>query len=210
MRDNPAMPFSRSVRPLLLAIVMLVSPVQIGAQVEVLDRVVALVGTHIITLSDIRIEKTMREILGEPRPKDDRELLDELIDQRLIRDQLDQYPRAEPTEAELDEAFSQIKDFKGLPVVTVREAIREHLRVQRFFSERFGRFVSATDDEIQRYYDEIFVPAARKRGLTAIPSLTDVREDVRRNVLAEKMAADVKRWLEHARTTARIQILDFN
>ena len=72
-------------------------------QGQTLDRILAVVDGYIITLSDIRTEKVMREVLGEPAPKDDREVLDELIDQHLIRVQLDRYPRAEPSDAELDE-----------------------------------------------------------------------------------------------------------
>jgi hypothetical protein len=210
MRNHLAILFSRGVTPLLLIVILVITPVNICAQGDVVDRVVAVVGTQIITLSDIRIEKTMREVLGEPLPKNDREVLDELIHQRLIRAQLEQYPLAGPTEAEVDEEFSQVKEFKGLPAETVREAIREHLRLQRFFSERFGRFLSATDDEIEEYYDQLFVPAARARGLTVVPPLADVREDIRKNVVEEKTAAEVRRWLDHTKRTAKIQILDFN
>ena len=77
MRNNLPMPVIRGVTPLLLAVIIVILPVEIRAQGEVVDRVVAVVGNHIITLSDIRIEKAMREILGEPAQKNDRELLDE-------------------------------------------------------------------------------------------------------------------------------------
>jgi hypothetical protein len=201
--------FWRSATPLLLAILVSM-PLQTHAEWQVVDRVVAVVGIEIITLSDIRIEKTMRKVLGEPLPKDERDLLDELIDQRLIRAELDRYPGGEPTEAELDGQFGQIKDLRGLPPETVREAVREHLRVQRFFSERFGRFISVSEAEIQKCYDEVFVPTARSRGFTAIPPLNDVREDIRRRVVDEKRTADVRRWLDHARRTARIEIFEFD
>jgi hypothetical protein len=206
MREDFAC-FCRSTTALLLAVlVFMIMPLRICAQRQVVDRVVAVVGTQIITLSDIRIEKTMREVLGESPPKDERDLLDELIDQRLIRAELDQYPGAEPTEAELDEQFGQIKDFKGLPAETVREAVREHLRVQRFFSERLGRFTSVSEAEIQKYYEEVFEPAARSGGSTAIPPLNEVREDVRRRVADEKTTAELRHWLDHARRIARIEI----
>jgi hypothetical protein len=208
MRKNFAC-FRRSMTLLLFA-VLVIMPLQTYAQPQVVDRIVAVVGTQIITLSDIRIEKTMREILGEPPPKDERHLLDELIDQRLIRAELDQYPGAKPTEAELDEQFGLIKDFRGLPAESVREAVRERLRIQRFFSERFGRFTSVSDGEIQKYYDEVFVPTARSGGLSAIPPLNDVRENIRRRVVDEKTTADVRRWLDHARRMARIEIFDFS
>src|ERR1051326_673519 len=107
-------------------------PAGAAAQRETIDRIVAIVGNYFITLSDIRTEKLMREVLGEPAPKNDREVLDELIDQNLIRAALDHHSLAEPSEAELDEAMSQIKDVKGLPPESVRAAVRDHLRVQHF------------------------------------------------------------------------------
>jgi hypothetical protein len=120
-------------------------------QGQTLDRIIlAVVDSYIITRSDIRTEKMMREVVGEPEPRDDREVLDELIDQHLIRTQLDRYPRAESSDAELDEALSQIKDTRGLPPEAVRAAVRDHLRVQHFFAEKFNQF-TVTDDEIQRY-----------------------------------------------------------
>ena len=150
----------------------------------------------------------MREVLGEPTPQNERELLEELIDQHLIHTQLEQYPRAEPTDAALDEQVLQIKDRKGLPPETIRGAIREHLRVQRFFVERFGQFINATDAEVQKYYDEVFIPAARARGMTSIPPLVEIAQEVRKNILQEKLAAEVKKWLEQTRRTTKIELFN--
>jgi parvulin-like peptidyl-prolyl isomerase len=193
---------------LLFEIIFLMPPSGAFAQGEVLDRVVAVVNGEIITLSDIRTEKAMRNILGEPTAKNDRELLNELVNRRIIQTYLRQYPQANPTEAEIDEELAQIKDSKGLPTEAKRDAIREHLRVEYFFRERFAQSIIATDAEIQKYYEEVFVPAARARGVAPIPSLSQATEQIRGSVLMEKFAAEVKAWLEHARRTANIEIFD--
>ena len=112
------------------------------------------------------------------------------------------------SEPELVEALSQIKDARGLPPETVRAAVRDHLRVQHFFADKFGQFVIITDDEIQKYYKEVFVPTARKRGLTPIPALADVRQDIRRNVQHKKLAGEVKKWLDHTKRTTKIEIFN--
>jgi parvulin-like peptidyl-prolyl isomerase len=195
-------------RILLFEIIFFMLPSGAFAQGEVLDRVVAVVNGEIITLSDIRTEKTMRGILGEPTPKNDRELLNELIDRRIIQTYLRQYPQANPTEAELDEELAQIKDSKGLPTEVIRDAIREHLRVEYFLRERFAQSIIATDAEIQKYYEDVFVPAARARGVGPIPPLSQATEQIRGSVLKEKLAAEVKGWLEHARRTANIQVFN--
>ena len=59
----------------LLVVVLVFIPFPRLLRAEVIDRIVAVVEKHIITLSDIRAERTMREVLGEPIPKSDRELL---------------------------------------------------------------------------------------------------------------------------------------
>jgi|SRR5207247_538179 len=179
-----------------------------SAQEQLLDRIVAVVDKDVITLSDIRTEKLMREVLGEAALKNDREVLDELIDQHVIRAELDRFPHAEPSEAQLDEAVSQIKDIRGLPREAVRAAVRDHLRVQHFFADKFGEFIVISDNEIQRYYDEVFLPAAQTRGLTPIPDLTAVREYIRRIIGRERSLAEVKKWLEQARRTMKIEIFD--
>jgi hypothetical protein len=195
------------VRTLLVQILLVVLPCVGFAQKDVIDRILAVVNGEIITLSDLRTETTMREILGEPPAKNDRELLDELIDQHIIHAYLGQYPNANPSKAELDEAVSVITDTKGLPIDMMRNAIREHLRVQ-FFIETFGQSIRTSELEIQEYYDEVFVPAQRARGSTSIPALSEIVDRIRANVVDQKRAAEVKRWLEHARIMANIQIFE--
>lgn len=177
-------------------------------QHEVLDRVVATVNGGIITQSDIQTEKTMREILGKPRAKNDRELLDALIDQRLINAYIGQYAPAGLTDSEVDAQLNRVQDYRGLPKDSVRAAIRDHLRMKYFFADTFGTSFRVTDTEIRRYYDLVFVPEALARGLTPIPALSEITTEIRQNVLEEKLAADVKKWLDQARRMARIQVFD--
>ena len=190
------------------AIVLLLFVTTPKIQRQPIDRIVAVVGSDVITLSDIRAEIVMRKVLGEPAAKNDREVLDELIDQRLIRAELDHYPRAEPAKAELDEALAQIKDTRGLPLDTVRAAVRDHLRVQNFIMDMFGQFISVTDDEIQKYYDEILVPDARVRGLTPVPELAAVRADIGRNITQEKLTVQVKKWVQGSKRITKVEIFN--
>ena len=173
----------------------------------IIDKIVAVVDGHIITLSDIRTEKLMREVLGETAPANDKELLDELIDQHVIDAQLEQYPTIEATEEEIESELRRIKDRKGLSTEFLRTSIRQHTRARKFFEERFGQFVRVTDEQIKKYYEEVFLPAARARGLNPIPDLPAVADDIRRNVATEEIDESVKRWLEQARRAMKIDIV---
>ena len=64
------------------------------------------------------------------------------------------------------------------------------------------------DAEIKTYYDEVFMPAARQRGLNPVPPLSAISENVRRNVLQEKLAMEGKKWLDQARRAAKIEIVN--
>lgn len=190
-------------------VICLVLTMQIAgsARGEIIDRIAAVVDKHIITLSDIRAERTMRQVLGEPAPEHDRELLEELIDQHLIHTQLELFPNADPNDAEIDSRLSELKDYQGLSRDVVREAVREHLRRELFVNAKFRQFTDATEDEIRKYYEALFLPAARARGLNPIPSLEDVQPLIRGNVIEEKTATQVKAWLLQMRKTTALEIL---
>jgi len=56
--------------------------------------------------------------------------------------------------------------------------------------------------------EPVFIPAARARGLTPIPPLAEIRQDIRRNVVQEKLAAEVKKWLQETKRFTNIEIYD--
>jgi hypothetical protein len=112
-----------------------------GIQKEPLDRIVAVVENHLITLSDIRNEKAIREALGEPPRHNNRELLDDLIRQRVIHAEVDEDPDTEPAPADVEKQLRQITDLKGLSIEAVREAVRARLRVERLLTDRFDKSV---------------------------------------------------------------------
>ena len=189
---------------ILMVLLLIQSPVK--ASGEIIDRIVAVVDGHIITLSDIRAERAMRQVLGEPVPKDDRELLDELIDQHLIHPQLELFREVDPTPAEIDARLAEIKDRNGLSEADIRASLREHIHTERYFDQRFRQFVSATPEEINKYYQDVFVPAAQLRELSPVPPLKEVEEAIRRNIIEEKAAKQIEAWLQQTRKTSKIEI----
>lgn len=174
---------------------------------EIIDRIVAVVDKHIITLSDVRAERALRGVFEEPAPDNDRELLDELIDQHLIHTQLDFAPDVDPTDDQIDTRLAEIQNYQGLPKQVVREAVRDHLRRELFVDSKFRQFTTATEKEAQDYYESVFLPAARNQGLNPIPKLQDVEPLIRGNVIEEKTAAKMKTWLQQMRKTTAVEIL---
>lgn len=176
------------------------------AGAEIIDRIVAVVNDHVITLSDVRRAERVREVLGYPKI-DQKQLVRELVDAQLIEEQITQFFGVEVSEAEIDTMMKSVGDLRGVPVDVVRDAVRRRLRTEEFFNLRFRQFLRATDDEIREYYNKIFVPAAQQKG-GPVPSLEQVTEMIRENIVQEKATQDVETWLTATRRRSDIEIFD--
>jgi peptidyl-prolyl cis-trans isomerase SurA len=175
---------------------------------EILDRIVAAVDGHIVTLSDLQQEREIRARLGEKPIDDDKALLQELIENRLIESQMADFPGVEVTDEEVDAELKKTQARQGAASQAVREAVRKRLQMQRYFDVRFRQFLRASDEEVRKYYDEVFVPEARKRGVNPVPSFEQVADMIRMNIIEEKLDHEVMGWLEAIRRRSNIEIFE--
>ena len=175
-------------------------------QSEVIDRTLAIVNNHLVTLSDVRREREIRAVMGMQESKDDSTILKELVDDQIVQEQIAQFPGVEVTDAQIDMALRGYTDLRGVPLVVMREAIARRLRTAEFIELRFQPFIQATDDEIRAYYENIFVPEAEKRGLSPVPTLEQTKEALRENVVQEKVKHEVDNWMEANRRRSDIEI----
>jgi hypothetical protein len=179
------------------------------AHAEVIDRIVAVVDAHIITLSDLRQEREVRTQLGEKSVEDDLTLTNQLTDAYLIDQQIADYPNIEVTNTEVQAALDKLNPRLSKVSEAIRDAVRQRIRIQKFFDVKFRELIRPTDAEIQKYYDEKFVPEARARGLEKIPALTDaqIADGIRENVIQEKLDHEVDVWLEAIRKRSKVEVL---
>jgi len=175
---------------------------------EIIDRIVAVVDGHIITTSDLNQEREIRARLGEKPIDDDKALLEELIENQLIESQMADFPGVEVTDEEVAAELIKSQAKQGAATQPVSEAIRKRLRMQRYFDVRFRQFLRASDEEVRKYYEEVFVPEARKRGVNPIPPLEQVTDMIRMNIIEEKLDHEVKIWLEAIRRRSNIEIFE--
>jgi parvulin-like peptidyl-prolyl isomerase len=173
---------------------------------ETLDKIVALVDGRIITLSDVRQEKVVRSLLGEKAIEDDA-VVQQLIEGYLIESQLAGYPGINVTDAEIADAVSKLQKKDGISANALHDAVSRRMRTARYFDVRFRQFLAPSDMDIQKYYDEVFVPEARERGINPMPPLEQVKDAIRQNVLGEQLDHEVGIWLEAIRRRSNIEIL---
>jgi hypothetical protein len=178
-----------------------------AADAEVIDRIVAVVDNHIITLSDVRQERNIQAGLGEQVITDDSALIQQLVEHYLIETQMGDFPEAEFSEDEVTEQLKRVQTVNDASTPALRDAIRRRIRMSKYFDVRFRQFIRPSDEEIQKYYVDVFVPAARARGLNPVPPLDSIIDAVRENVVKEKLNHEVNIWLEAIRRRSFIEIV---
>jgi len=187
----------------LLLLYCLSFPVAIRA--EVIDRIMAVVDGHIITASDARQQREILMRLGNKPIEDDAALLQQMIDDYLIETNTTDIT-VDVTDGEVDAEMRNFRPGSDLPLAKVREAVRLRIRMRKYFDKRWGEFIHPTDEDIRRYYETVFVPAAKERDVTAIPPLESIADSVRKNVFQEALNHEIDIWLEAIRRKSRIEI----
>jgi hypothetical protein len=172
---------------------------------EVLDRIVAVVnGRFIITQSDIRKERLILEVLGK-RPGADAAIRAELIDRHLVEEQIEQFPGVEVTERDVAGRLAQIKNNAGIPPEALREAVVAEIRLSEFIIQRFRQFIRVSDEELEAYYREVFLPAQKAANGNA-PPLDAVSNELRREIVGAKLDTEVTAWLQDLRRRSDVEI----
>jgi hypothetical protein len=176
------------------------------AQAEIIDRIVAVVDSHAITLSDLRQEREIRARLGEKSIDDDVALARDLADNYLIERQSADFPGVDVTPEEITAELQNSDARSGVASEAVRNAVGRRIRMRKYFDLRFRQFIRPSDEDVRKYYDDVFVPAARARQLSPIPPLNEVADAVRINVIQEQLNHEIDVWLEAIRERSSIEI----
>jgi parvulin-like peptidyl-prolyl isomerase len=171
---------------------------------EIIDRIAVVIDNNfIITLSDIRRERAIQRAFGG-NPGDDESLIEALIEKHLIEEQIALFREIEIAEELIDERLREIQTPIGVPAEELREAVRAELRRYEFTVQRFRPFIRVSDEELRKYFEEVAIPALRNNG-QPIPTVEQGMLDVRPNVIAEKMNAEVSEWLADLRGRSTIE-----
>jgi len=185
---------------------------------EVIDRIVAVVNDKVITLTDINIIAMfgLFEDLEEDRERDLQKLiLDRLIDQKLVIQLTSE--RVVVGEEELEAFLSDIiqkidpglaekalLQF-GLDWDDLKSYLREKLLYQKIISQRFDQGVIVRIEEIERYYEQVYIPSQREMNLDPQPMI-EVLDRIELALKREKVKGQVRGWIDNLKREANIQI----
>lgn len=158
---------------LLAALVYAGSAHDAAAQGEVIDRVLAVVGGEVITLSDVRAARELGRVDVGSAADPVRAVLSQLTDRALVLAEVNRFAPPEPTAAALDEAlasvsarFASAAAFEavlarlGIDRPFVRELLREDLRIRAYLDQRF----TADTPAEQRTLVEAWIAGLRRRS----------------------------------------------
>jgi hypothetical protein len=188
------------------------------ARAEIIDRIFAVVGGELITQSDTLTALRFGLVeVPDGAPDPIRAAIDQLIDWRLQLTEVSRYVPPQPSAAALDErveairrrfespaAFEAALVEAGLTVDQLRGRVRETLLIASYRNQRFAAALQPTDDELVGYYrahEADFAVQGKAQPFA------DVREEVRRRVLADRTDDLIRGWTQGLRRRTEVSIL---
>jgi peptidyl-prolyl cis-trans isomerase SurA len=171
---------------------------------ELVDRVLAVVGGEMITLTDVTAARDLGLVTVPQAANPIRAILSRLIDRELILAEVDRYAPPEPTSDAVDRearavrdrfdsdaAFQRALQRSGLDEKHLRETLRENLRIQAYLDQRFA-VPAPSEEELRAYYDEhrqAFAHGTQER------SFDDVRPEIVEAIVAARRKPLVDDWV---------------
>jgi hypothetical protein len=153
-----------------LALLLLSVPLRAD---EVIDRVLAVAGGEVITLSDVRAARELGRVDAGDAADPVAAVLGELVDRALVLAEVDRFAPPEPSNVAIDAAFTSVvarfpsaATFDaaltrlGIDRPYVRELLREDLRIRAYLNQRF---TAETAEDQRRLVDE-WIAGLRRRG----------------------------------------------
>jgi len=195
-----------------------------AAGAEIIDRIAVSVGNRVITETDIDREIRITAFLNNEKPDfnpaSKRKTAERMVDQTLVRNELEASRYPPPAAAELAAAFQEEKARFGNDAA-YRSALAAHgiseddlkarlawqLTFLRFIDVRFRPGIQISDADIRKYFDEHRAALEREHpGVT--PSIDGYRSSIEQTLIGQATDRQVDQWLNEARRRTHIQYHD--
>jgi hypothetical protein len=191
----------------------------IAQERQLVDRVVAIVGGTLITLSDVRAADAFGLVeVNDVNDGSDRTTLvaRALIDRELMRLEVDRFSALDFDASEIDrrmqfirgrfpseESFAAALADVAMTEERLRAFIRDDLRIAAYIRERFGAARAVTDEQVLAYYNDHQNEFAVD-GRT--PPFAEVEQAVRDRIAAANRAQLVNDWLDGLRRRTEVRV----
>ena len=184
---------------------------------ETIDGIAVHIEDDIILESDVE-ELAAIQMLLDGKSRARTELVNELIDQWIVRHEAETGNFAEPADANVQAAFARVqqkfsstKAFEarlkklGLDDVMVKNELRTQLYLSDFIEYRFRPGVEISDEQVNHYYQSELAPEMANQKQPMTP-LTDVASQIRELLAEKEVDRRANDWIAEARSRLRIHV----
>jgi len=207
----------RIIRPWTMAPVVVLLWLYPGPP-QVVDCIIAEVNGKAMTLTDVRI---LHEFAISPEHKEGappetlRQTLEAAIDRRVVIDLVRE--DIEVTQREADDLLVRWKGrfdagqwqeklaAYGLQEEALKPYLEELIRYIKTIDLRFGRGLDISRQDIERHYEELYVPSERVLGRDPKP-LVQAAAEIEARLKSEKAEQQTATWVRSLRAQAEVRI----
>lgn len=187
----------------------------------VIDRIAVIVATHAVKTSDIDRDLRATQFLNGERPDFStdarRKAAERLIDQTLIRDQIERGGYARPGAADVERMLTRLRQERfggagprmqaelsryGLTEEQLRTQLQWQSEVLQYIEQRYRPGVLVTEEEVKSYYDAHL--ADLKRQFPQVKTYEGMALKIRASLEGERLNQNFEQGLSAARKRTRI------
>jgi hypothetical protein len=194
-----------------------------GARADIIDRVAVTLDNQVITESELLLEIRLTAFQNSGpldfKPEAKREAAGRLIEQKLIRKEIEVGRYVQPGPADVEPMLKQLEtqrfhvpgDFRrALEKYGVREEdLKAHLLWQltllRFIDVRFRPGIQVTDQDIQQYFNQKLPEIEKQGGPEKKIRLDDLHDKIQEALTDERVDQQLNDWLAETRKHMRIE-----
>jgi len=188
-----------------------------AARGDIVDRIAVSVGNRVITTSDldreIRVNAFLAGVKPDFTPAGKRATAERMVEQKLIRRELETSRYPVPDAAEVEPA---LEDFKknlegneeeyqktlasyGITEQDVKNELLWQRMLLAFIEVRFRPGIQVSDQDIRNDFENVVAPAARAAHPGQPVALEDYRDQIVRKLAEKRVDQELDQWLEEAR-----------
>ena len=198
----------------------------VPARAEIIDRIAVSVGNRVITETDlnreIRVVAFQDGVKPDFSPAGKRATAERMVEQVLIRRELEISRYPVPTAAEVapaleafkkahlpqDEAYQRALADYGIADQDVKDLLLWQRTLLLFIEVRFQSGVQVTGQDIQDYFDKVVKPAAEAAHPGQPIDLEDYRDQIEQTLTGQRADRQMDTWLKEARSHTGIVFHD--
>lgn len=204
---------------LLLATLLSIARSSAGGP-QVIDCIVAEVGDQIVTLTDVRILKAFsigRDYSAQKSAAVLSQILNDAVDRKVILSLVRENIAA--TDEEVSDQMSILKapfdpgqwvrklEEFGLAEDDLKPYLKEIILFNKIIGLRFSQSSEVGLQEIETYYNEVYLPSQQAQGQKPKPML-QILTELEARIKSDKTQQQVNDWIQSLRTQAEVRIND--